>query len=76
MAYLRWKDIRSGRMTYTRQKTKELFNLELLEPAKQILRYFKELTYVNRDSYVFPIFNENHVSPQTMHNRKVKFLEK
>ncbi len=76
IAYLRWKDIRVGRLTYTRQKTKELFNLELLEPAKQILRYFKELTYVNRESYVFPIFNENHISPQTRHNRKVKVLRK
>jgi integrase len=74
IAYLKWKDIQSDRLTYTRQKTKELFNLELMEPAKQILKYFRPQTYDGKDSYVFPIFNEAHVSPQTRHNRKTKML--
>ncbi len=61
IAYLKWKDIRTGRLTYNRQKTEELYNIELLEPAKQILKYFKGQTYVNKESFIFPIFNENHI---------------
>lgn len=74
IAFLKWKDINNKRMSYTRQKTKELFNIELLEPAIKILNYYKSETYQSKGSYVFPIFNEAHVSPQTLYNRKVKIL--
>jgi integrase len=74
IAYLRWKDINKKRLTYTRRKTKELFTMELLPPAKKILAYYKPSTHKNRDSFVFPIFNENHTTPQMMFNRRVKVL--
>jgi integrase len=74
MAFLKWKDIKNKRLTYTRKKTREHFNIGLLKPALDILRHHKTVTFKNKESYVFPIFNENHISPQTVYNRKVKML--
>ncbi|MBP9102813.1 MAG: site-specific integrase [Chitinophagaceae bacterium] len=74
IAFLKWKDINNDRMTYYRQKTKELFNIELLKPAIKILNFYKPDTYNSRESFVFPIFTESHKTPQTMFNRRVKML--
>jgi integrase/recombinase XerD len=76
IALLRWKDLKNERLIYTRQKTKELFNIELLEPAKKILKYYHNVTFTNLQDFVFPIFNSNHSSPISMYNRKVKMLRK
>lgn len=73
MAFLKWKDITNNRLTYTRQKTKELFNIELLPPALEILKYY-ENSNEHKEAYVFPIFFENHKTPQSTFNRKVKML--
>lgn len=60
--------------TYTRQKTKELFNVKLFPQAREITAYYKPTTFNNKNSYVFPILNENHTSPTSIHNRRVKML--
>jgi len=73
---LKWKDIKSGRLIYTRQKTKELFNIEIFDAVKEILEYYKPLTYTNNDSYIFPILNESHKTPNMMYNRKEKMIRK
>lgn len=76
IAFLTWKDIKNNRLIYRRSKTKKLFNLLLLKPAKNILNYYKPITFSDAKSYVFPIFNEQHTTPQTLYNRKVKMLSK
>ena len=77
LAYLTWRNIHCDRLIYIRQKTKDLFNLELLEPAKKILTYYHKLTYTNnRENFVFPIFSCRHISAQSKYNRKVKILRR
>lgn len=72
IALLKWSNIYQNTLNYTREKTKERFNLELLLPAIEILEYYKEYTFTNKDSYVFPILNENHKTPQSIYNRRQK----
>ena len=57
-------------------KTKELFNIELLQPAKEILKHYESLSDKDNESYIFPILNENHNTPNMLYNRKVKMLRK
>jgi len=76
IALLKWKDIKSGRLIYTRQKTKELFTIELMQPVKEILKYYKSITFRGSDSYIFPILNETHVTPKMLYNRKEKMIRK
>lgn len=74
IAYLKWKDISQHTMTYYRQKTKELFKIELLPPALKILAFYKPETFTTKERYVFPIFSESHSTPQMLFNRRVKML--
>lgn len=74
LAYLKWSDIRDGRIFYTRRKTKENFNVNLLAPAASILESYREVTYQSESSYVFPIFNELHKTEQQRDNRVQKVL--
>ncbi|MEO6731927.1 MAG: site-specific integrase [Ferruginibacter sp.] len=76
IASLKWKDTKGERLSYRRSKTNELFNLSLLKPAQDILDYYHPLTYASKESYIFPIFNQNHNTPQALYNRKVKMLRK
>jgi len=76
LAHLKWKDQQGGRLIYTRKKTAELFNLELMAPAKSILQYYKPLTDKGESSYIFPILNDGHVKPVTIYNRLTKMLRK
>jgi integrase len=76
IGHLKWKDEQNGRLVYTRKKTGELFNLELMEPAKTILEHYRHLTYKNDSSYIFPILNEGHIKPVTIYNRLTKMLRK
>ncbi len=74
IALLKWKDVQNGRLNYRRMKTKELFSMEILAPAMTILKHYKPTTFKNDESYVFPIFLEQHVGATTMHNRRTKML--
>lgn len=76
IASLKWKDIKGERLSYRRSKTNELFNMSLLNPALEILKYYHPLTYASQDSYVFPVFSHNYNTPQALYNRKVKMLRK
>ena len=76
MALLQWHDIKGDRLNYIRQKTKERFSIQLLEPAQKIIDYYKAKKKYNKANYVFPILNENHVTPVAIYNRKVKMLKK
>jgi integrase len=76
MALLKWRNINAERLSYTRQKTKEYFSIELLQPAIRILKHYKKITYIDEESYVFPILSEDHQSPKSIYYRKVKILKK
>jgi integrase len=73
IAFLKWKDILDNRLIYTRRKTNEKFNIQLLEPAVKILEYYKA-TGQSKNDYVFPLLSTDHITPQTIFNRKVKML--
>ncbi|QNA46125.1 site-specific integrase [Lacibacter sediminis] len=76
LVLLKWKDVKSGRLLYTRKKTKELFNIEILKPVTEILDYYKPFTFRNNESYIFPILNENYNTPTMLYNRKEKMIRK
>jgi integrase len=68
-AYLRWDDIHGETLVYTRQKTGDEFNILLSPQAISILDYYKEANLNPKASYVFPIFNETHITAKTKSNR-------
>ncbi|HOY07356.1 MAG TPA: site-specific integrase [Saprospiraceae bacterium] len=70
IAHLRWSQIVQDRLFYVRAKTGKEFNLKLMEPARQILEYYRPLTGGNPNNYVFPILNtERHITPIQIDNR-------
>ena len=74
MAHLRWADVRNGRLDYVRQKTKKPFTMAILEPAAEILQYYKDNFYNGADSFIFPILNPDFLSPMSVKNRCKKIL--
>ena len=63
IAFLTWENIQGNRLTYRRRKTKELFNIELLEPAKEIINYYKTNYFQGEKGYIFPLLNNTHITP-------------
>lgn len=74
MADLKWKDIKNGEFEYIRNKTKRRFHVKLVDPALEILKYFKSRQFVDLDSYVFPILKPSNTTAMSRENRKVKML--
>ena len=72
ISLLKWENINNGRLTYVRKKTKELFGMALLKPVLEIIEAYRPFTYKNKDSYIFPIFNDNHITPSALFNRREK----
>jgi integrase len=54
LANLKWTNIQNGRLKYTRAKTGGQLDMELLEPAKEIIDYYRKC---KRSEYIFPILN-------------------
>lgn len=75
ICFLKWGNIENNRLFYTRQKTKELFNIGLLDPAQRILARYKTETFDGKDSHVFPILFSHHITAKTIYNRKEKILK-
>lgn len=69
MASLKWSNIQSSQLTYTRRKTNEIINIPLVAPALEILLLYKGVTGDKISNYVFPILNESHTSPTSISNR-------
>lgn len=75
IAMLTWENIRNNRLTYTRLKTGKPYNIQMLEPALEILEYYKTHNYRGGDDYIFPILNkERHNTPVSIKNRIHKIL--
>ncbi|MBS3916055.1 MAG: site-specific integrase [Bacteroidetes bacterium] len=71
-AYLKWEDIHGDTLVYTRQKTGDEFNILLTPQAHEILEYYRTAKLYPKASYVFPIFNETHVTAKSKSNRVKK----
>lgn len=53
IAFLKVKNIESGRVNYTRQKTGQQFSIKITEKAKAVINRYNDLK--NPESYIFPI---------------------
>ncbi|WP_037360882.1 site-specific integrase [Asinibacterium sp. OR53] len=74
MAFLKWENIKNGRLVYSRRKTKEDFTIALLPPAIKILEYYKKYQYEDENSFIFPILSHSYETQQSVRNRLVKML--
>ncbi len=74
MAKLKWSDISYNRVNYVRTKSKKPFSIGLLEPAKEILAFYKEHYSAGDDGFVFPILNPNCLGPVQIKDRVKKVM--
>jgi integrase len=49
--------------------------IQLLDPAIEILNYYRPMTLKSNDNYVFQILNESHNTPKSIDNRIDKVLK-
>jgi integrase len=71
---LTWDNVDDERVNYSRSKTKNNFSVQILEPVKKVLDYYKSQ---NRDTkFVFPILLKEGLTPIQIANRKHKTLKK
>jgi len=76
LAHLKWDQIdKKNMLTYTRKKTNQYFKIHLLEPAIEILNYYKPYKRNSKNDYVFPILNDSHNTPKSIDNRIDKVLK-
>lgn len=72
MMKLRWENVSSDRIHYTRSKTKGNFIIKIMPPVKEILDYYAK----NDSPYIFPIILRENLSPTQLNDRKRKTLKK
>ncbi len=75
MAFLKWSSINNNKLTYTRSKTKENFNIGMLDPAIEILTYYKNNYPHAETDYIFPILNHSHETAKSIDYRTDKVLK-
>jgi integrase len=75
IANLKWNNLINGRIFYKRAKTGNELSFKLPQPALTIIEYWKPVTQISNNAYIFPILNEEiHLSPTQKHNRIHKVL--
>lgn len=74
MLKLTWDDIDDNRINYTRSKTKKNFSVQILEPVKKVLEYYKNQNRAT--NFVFPILLKENLTPMQIKNRKHKTLRR
>jgi len=75
IATLKYCDIETGRITYTRGKTGKIINCLLIQPAKDILDRYSRAEHSGED-YIFPILDrKTHITEQQIHDRIHKVLQ-
>ena len=76
MAFLKWENIKDGRIEYVRSKTGKQIDFKILQPVQEILDYWKPLTFKSSDDYVFNILNKRiHITPVQKDNRIHKVIK-
>lgn len=73
MMKLQWSNIDGDRIHYVRSKTKGRFSIQVLEPVKRILDYYKSRQ--GNTSYIFPILLKENLTPSQTQNRRKKVLK-
>jgi site-specific recombinase XerD len=73
MMMLKWKDIKSDKIFYVRRKTKKAFAIQILEPVRIILEYYRKQKRPTQ--YVFPILLKDKLTPMQIEHRKFKILK-
>jgi len=58
IAYLKVKDVRKGRLNYSRQKTSQKYSMAILEPAMEIIKRYSDLKDPN--AFLFPLLDPKH----------------
>ena len=74
MLKLKWKDVKSEKIFYTRSKTKGNFSIKILPPVQEILDYYSSNSIGTQ--YVFPILLNDGMTPVQIEYRKAKTLTK
>jgi site-specific recombinase XerD len=74
IARLKWSNIHEGRISYARAKGGKLYSFKLVEPAANILAFYKNNFYQGSDGYIFPILYKRHISDITIRNRIHKII--
>lgn len=75
ISMLKWENIKGNRLSYTRLKTHKHYSMALLEPATEIVNYYRSVFYRGEESYIFPILDETkHVNSISIQNRLHKVL--
>jgi site-specific recombinase XerD len=76
IAKLQNKNIIDDRIEYVRTKTGKEIGFKILEPAKDIINYFRQVTGTNDNDYIFTILNKRkHITPVQIDNRINKVLK-
>ncbi len=73
MMKLKWSNITSDTIYYTRSKTKGNFRIKILPPVQEILEFYYEHSLGTE--YVFPILLKDNLNPMQIENRKKKTLK-
>jgi integrase/recombinase XerD len=73
LANLQWSNIENGRLRYTRAKTGGKLDMALLEPALEIVEYYRSR---KKSDYIFPILTEQHKDPQSRYRRAKNGLKR
>jgi integrase len=71
IANLKHTSISGNQLSYIRSKTGKRFTLELLDPAIEIIKFYR-----SESPYIFPILSKKHNSPLSRKNRSKKILAK
>ncbi|MBI9036332.1 MAG: site-specific integrase [Bacteroidales bacterium] len=58
IAYLKVRDVRKGRLNYSRKKTTQKYSMAILEPAMEIINRYSDLK--DPDAFLFPLLNHEH----------------
>lgn len=78
ISFLKAGNIQNGRITYTRQKTRQQFSIKITDKAREILSRYNDLS--DADSYIFPIINrkgneyQDYRNAMRLMNKKLKVI--
>ncbi|OWP74648.1 site-specific integrase [Flavobacterium oreochromis] len=76
IAFLKWENVRNGRLIYTRSKTKQNFNMPITIEAQNILNYYKNYPKTGGVDYIFPIIMKDNLTDKQLYDRYKRCLKK
>jgi len=73
LSYLKWSNIKNGRIEYYRAKTGRSFSIKINSEIKKILDYYRKN---GTSEYIFPILKEQHITTEQQYRRSKNMLKK